>query len=234
MITQAALKSSLTSMGYNVIGMTNNAKTGLIEILKLKPDIAILDINLDGNESGIWLAEQLIDLKIEIPCIYLTAYSDKETIKEASKTAPYGFIIKPFNEKDLFAAIEIAIENFKNKELQIQLLNKKSNKKHIKKSIFIKDEHLYIKLLFKNIFFIKSDGHYLEIHSKHKKYVIRSKMHSFHELLPQKTFMQVHRSHVVNIEKITSFSHKFLMVGESRISISDTYKLDLLNKLNKL
>jgi DNA-binding NarL/FixJ family response regulator len=69
-----------------------------------------LDINLESNTDGIELAE-FINSNYNIPFIYLTSYSDKDTLDRAKKTNPYGYIVKPFNDKTLFTTIEIALSN---------------------------------------------------------------------------------------------------------------------------
>jgi DNA-binding NarL/FixJ family response regulator len=75
------------------------------------PDIAILDINLEGEKDGIQIAEY-INSECPIPFIYLTSYSDKTTMDRAKETSPSGFIVKPFNKNTLLATLEIAVSNF--------------------------------------------------------------------------------------------------------------------------
>jgi DNA-binding NarL/FixJ family response regulator len=74
------------------------------------PDAVLLDINLDSPEDGIHIAE-LINRQYELPFLFLTSYSDKDTLERAKSVEPWGYIVKPFNEKALLASIEIAISN---------------------------------------------------------------------------------------------------------------------------
>jgi len=103
-ITQRVLKQTLEDLNYDVCGAATNAETALQDIALLKPDIAILDIRVKGKRTGVWLGNQL-----EIPFIYLTAFSDLETIKEAINTKPISYLRKPFNNKDLYIAVELAL-----------------------------------------------------------------------------------------------------------------------------
>ncbi|MGB3465558.1 MAG: response regulator, partial [Cyclobacteriaceae bacterium] len=91
---------TLDEKGYDVLGTADNAKEGLSLIKSEKPDIVLLDIQLKGEETGIWLAEQLRQ-DCNIPYIFLTSFRDKETIDNAIKTMPYGYLIKPVDEDDL-------------------------------------------------------------------------------------------------------------------------------------
>jgi DNA-binding NarL/FixJ family response regulator len=74
------------------------------------PDVVLLDINLQGSQEGIEIA-RFINNNLSIPVVFLTSYSDQHTIKEAKLTQPAGYIVKPFTEGGLCAAIEIAVYN---------------------------------------------------------------------------------------------------------------------------
>jgi DNA-binding response OmpR family regulator len=73
-----------------------------------KPDLVLMDIHLKGKMDGIEAAQQIRNL-VQIPVIYVTAYSDPEVLKRAKVTVPYGYIVKPFQTKELQAMIEIAL-----------------------------------------------------------------------------------------------------------------------------
>ena len=102
------IASCLNSLGYEAIGPVSSASKA-IDLLKLAaPDIALLDISIQGEASGIDLAKQ-INLEFKIPFVYLTSYADKVTVEAARETFPYGYIVKPFKESDLAPAIEVAL-----------------------------------------------------------------------------------------------------------------------------
>lgn len=81
------------------------------QLLQNTPDAVLLDINLDSDEDGIAIAEY-INKNFALPFLFLTSYSDKETLDRAKAVEPWGYIVKPFNEKSLLASLEIAISNF--------------------------------------------------------------------------------------------------------------------------
>jgi DNA-binding NarL/FixJ family response regulator len=100
----------LNNNDYEVSAIAYDPDEALFQLKRQPPDFAILDINLESDQDGIDLAEY-INHNNFIPFVYLTSYSDKETIERAKKTNPAGFIVKPFNEKTLYATIEIALAN---------------------------------------------------------------------------------------------------------------------------
>lgn len=100
----------LNNNDYEVAGIAHDADEALHLLKQQQPDIAILDINLEDDQTGIDIAG-FINRNHFIPFIYLTSYSDRETIEKAKQTCPAGFIVKPFNENTLYATIEIAMAN---------------------------------------------------------------------------------------------------------------------------
>ncbi|HNR16692.1 MAG TPA: response regulator transcription factor [Chitinophagaceae bacterium] len=100
----------LNNNDFEVSAIAYDADDALIQLKRNPPDFAILDINLEGEKDGIHLGEY-INQHYNIPFVFLTSYSDKETLERAKQTNPYGYIVKPFNDKTLFATIEIALSN---------------------------------------------------------------------------------------------------------------------------
>jgi DNA-binding NarL/FixJ family response regulator len=100
----------LNNNDFEVSAIAYDPDEAFFQLKKQPPDFAILDINLESEKDGIEIAEYINHHNF-IPFVYLTSYSDKDTIDRAKKTNPAGFIVKPFNEKTLYATIEIALAN---------------------------------------------------------------------------------------------------------------------------
>lgn len=100
--------SRLEKMGYEVPGPVSTGKDAIKLALEVKPDIILMDIVIKGPIDGIEAAKRINNL-FDIPIIFVTAYSDDEIIQKAKKTVPYGYIIKPFKDRDLYGMIEVAI-----------------------------------------------------------------------------------------------------------------------------
>jgi PAS domain S-box-containing protein len=102
------LHARLLTLGYNVTDMVSTGKE-VLAVLKTKtPDLILQDIMLKGNLDGIEIASK-IKLEYDIPVIFLTAYADEKTLERAKLAEPYGYILKPFEERELRSAIEVAL-----------------------------------------------------------------------------------------------------------------------------
>ena len=106
------LKNIISNLGYEVVGVVRTGEDAFSKAFQEKPDLILMDIMLSGKLNGIDTAEQ-IKKSMDVPIIYLTAYGDNETLQNAKLTKPFGYIIKPFEERTIHSAIEIALYNFK-------------------------------------------------------------------------------------------------------------------------
>ena len=106
------IKTSLNRLGYNVLAIVSSGKDAISKALELKPDLVLMDILLKGDLDGIEAASK-IRSKSNIPIIYLTAHTDEITLKRAKLSEPFGYIVKPFETKDLRIAIDLALYKWK-------------------------------------------------------------------------------------------------------------------------
>jgi PAS domain S-box-containing protein len=102
------LKVRLSSLGYTVAGTVPSAEQALQTAQEQLPDIVLMDIHLEGELDGIEAARALHE-SLHIPVIFLTAYSEDSTLTRAEKTLPYGFLVKPVDERALHASIQMAL-----------------------------------------------------------------------------------------------------------------------------
>ena len=106
------IRKSLQNMGYSVPSIASSGVKAIKDIEDKCPDLVLMDIVLKGEMDGIETAMQ-IRSRFKIPVVYLTAYTDEKTLERAKITEPFGYVIKPFNEKDLHINIEIALYKHK-------------------------------------------------------------------------------------------------------------------------
>ena len=104
------LQEMLAIFGYADTEITNSANQAIKAIKTNRPDLALLDVKIKGDQDGIELGN-IIQEQYKVPFVYITSYSDKETINRAKHTLPHGFIVKPFTKDDVYAAIEVALFN---------------------------------------------------------------------------------------------------------------------------
>lgn len=102
------LSQRLTHLGYRVPAISMTGEDALRQADAIQPDLVLMDINLRGSMDGVETANRL-RAKHSLPVIYLTAYSDQSTLERAKQTEPYGYLLKPFVEPELQAAIEVAL-----------------------------------------------------------------------------------------------------------------------------
>ena len=102
------LREQLLGLGYQVCGIASNADKAIALARQHRPDLVLMDIVIKGDRDGVETAE-VIGRSLHIPVVFLTAYSDANTVERAAKTAPYGYLTKPFQTKELRAAIEVAL-----------------------------------------------------------------------------------------------------------------------------
>ena len=115
------IENKLTGLGFNVVATTSTGEDAIEKAKSLNPDLVLMDIKLKGEIDGIEAARVIREEK-HLPIIYLTSYPDDETFRRAIETEPFGYLIKPFDAKELQRTIEIAL--YKN-ELNIKLLETK-------------------------------------------------------------------------------------------------------------
>ena len=102
------IKRSLEALGYKVCSIVSTGEEAVKQAGRYKPDLVLMDIVLKGKMNGIKAANQITSL-YHIPVVYLTAHADENTLQRAKITQPYGYIIKPFTDRELYSNIEIAL-----------------------------------------------------------------------------------------------------------------------------
>jgi len=105
------LQDTLISLGYQVAGIATTGERAIAMADAATPDLILMDINLSGKLSGIEAAEQILS-RHEVPIIFVTAYADPDLVNRAKKCSPYGYIIKPYDERAIRTEIEIALYKF--------------------------------------------------------------------------------------------------------------------------
>lgn len=138
------LKLTLEGLGYEVTGIAGTAEECFNFFEEEKPSLVLMDIMLSGNIDGISAAE-VIHKRFDVPIIYLTAHSDDKSLSRANLTGPYGYIVKPIDERDLYTSIEIALHRFNiDKELKTSEIKYRTLFEQSLDPIFIADESVLI------------------------------------------------------------------------------------------
>lgn len=102
------IADSLKALGYSITGIVFSGEEAIQLAGDLQPDLVLMDIRLQGEMDGITAAAE-IRSRFQIPIVYLTAYADDHTLQRVNSTKPFGYVVKPFEEKNLHSAIQIAL-----------------------------------------------------------------------------------------------------------------------------
>jgi two-component system response regulator LytT len=214
-IIRLMLEECMIENGFDVCGSSPEAENALIEIGKLKPDLVLLDIKLVGKKNGVWLGNKL-NQEQHIPFIYITANQDERMSIEILETNPVGFIVKPINTIQLILTVKIALN-----------LNTLSQRKQV----IIQDGLKAINLTIEDIFYIQSEGNYLNIYLETTHFLIRSTLDAFLSKLNQESFVRIHQRYAINIHKEFKLSGENIYIKDSILKISEKYKSEIKLKL---
>lgn len=241
-ITAMDIEMRLTRLGFIVSGQVHKAVDVIGAIKRVKPHLILLDINLQGKEEGIELSEE-IAMTFDIPVVFLTAYSDNSTFKKANATHPYGYITKPFKDKDLKHAIEIALKQHqslsfaKNNATHYKgLLDHVSidSDDHNNGLLFIKSGSNYSKVKLEAIQWIEAYDAYSKIHTKGKTILVNALLKDLYQKLPSDKFIRVHRSFIVGIAHIEKIEKDIIVLSDVEIPISKSHKAELMHRLDTI
>lgn len=221
------LQELLEELGYEVPVIATSYNEAIAELKNTTYDLAMLDIQIEGEKSGIDIA-RYINIENNIPVIFLTSNTDKKTINEAVATKPSAYLVKPFNVHDLYSSIELAISNFE-KDPEVVMESQK-----ISDAIFIKNKHLFHKIKFEEIVYIQSQHVYIEIYTKNgSKHLLRNSLGEFINKLP-KNFFRTHRSFAINLNFLDAINSLVVIVNNQTVPISKTHREALMLLVNSM
>lgn len=223
------IEESLESLGYTVQGIADTGLKAIESVETELPDLVLMDINLKGEMTGIEAARTIIQ-KHDVPIIYLTANADIDTVNKAKVALPYGYIIKPFTDKDLQTNIEIAIFKFSN-DVKLKMESEQFNtffdlKDHEKSQIIIHGLQGLEKINIKDVYFIENGGEKSIIHLAEDEVVTNKTFKELIGLFPEKYFVQVSKYFVINALKVFAVKYPEVIIADkmSVISVDKEYR----------
>lgn len=226
----ASLSEMLEILDHQVMGTADSYENALKELENKDIQIVLLDIQLRGSKSGIDVAEKLKE-QYKLPFIFTTAFADKETIEKAAVHSPYGYIVKPYSMKEINAGIEVAMHNHANLQ---QNNNQESSGVFNRSSLFVKSNSRIIRIDIDDILYVEAKGDYAIFKTEQKGYIVHTTFKNVEERLDPDKFVKVHRSYIVNIDKVVDIEENNLLIKEQVIPVSRGQKPHLLKKLNMI
>lgn len=239
-IVAIGLEEFLLEENYCIAGVADNGPEA-IEIIKQKQvDLVLLDIHLKGEWDGIETARQMSSI-VDIPFIYLTAFSDREITDRARQTMPAAYLTKPYQPANLRVAIELALQQFALRKAPVAKKETEGTKAAPAESIlsfndaiFIKQQYKFIKVGLSQICYLEANNNHTHIYTADKKYTLRNTLQQVLDRLSHPQFVRVHRSYAVNINQVTSFNETQVVAGEVDVPLSKHYKDDFLKHFGTL
>lgn len=216
------LKMFAEELNYDVLNIVDNAKSALEILENENPDVLLIDIKIKGDMNGIDFAQQVQKL-YKLPIIFITSYSSDNFFNEAKKTKPSAYLNKPYTEKDLQHAIELAV-----------LTEKKTTKiAEDETSFFVKIGNHLKRIYSSDVVFIEVVDKYCTINTADHQYHVKMSLTDLRKKLPVDQFIKVHRSFLVNLKKIHKIDtvNNKIISGKHQIPISRNHKNELLQKI---
>lgn len=221
---------SLNDLGFEVVGNFDAGEDALKKIPELKPDIILLDIGLSGEMTGIDTARE-IKRQNQLPFIFLTALADSSTIEQAKLTEPYAYLVKPVKAETLYSTIEITLHNAAQRKDPTPPLKEGLT---IDDGIFVKTRNRLEKIMLRDILWVEASDIYALVCTATGKYLLNTSLKAVEEKFPATHFLRVHRSYIVNLDKIEAIEEDDLVITEQRIPVGKTYKDKLMSRLSFL
>lgn len=234
MIIAANISMQLTEMGYQVSGIIPRGEDAISHFKTNLPDIVLIDIQLKGKLDGIETVQKLQELNKDIAIIYLTANADEANFNRAKLTHPYAFISKPFKKIDLQRSIELAIHQFRSNPDNNSNDTKNSGTSVLKDCLFVRHREKMVKVAIKDIRYIEAERNYCRIFSLEKEYLIVTTLKDMDKKLPEKHFLRIHRSYIINLSRIDEIGGTHVVIFRKAIPMSKGMRTELLKRLQTI
>ncbi len=237
------IQAILEDIGYEIVDNVIDFEQATEALKNNEVDLVLIDIILASEKTGIDLGHH-IRSNYDIPFIFVTSNSDKATVEIAKEVKPNGYLVKPFEQQDLYTSIETALSSYTYGESQEDKKAKEtstnvsdSDRQNVtnavlKDSIFVKKNNLYYRIKFDDIQFIKADNVYLEVNTADKTFLVRSALKDYLDKLPSNNFYRAHKSYIVNLSHIQAVNSKDIMIKDELIPISKDFREFILSSLN--
>lgn len=228
------MQSMLEEIGYNIVANVIDYESAIEALENNDVDLALLDVILATEKTGIDVGKYIRENK-NIPFIFVTSNSDKATVENAKSVKPNGYLVKPFEQQDLFTSIEIALSNFNEQAAaDANTPEKEVNGSNsvLRNSIFVKKNQHYHRIPFDDIKYVKADNVYLEVHTSDKSFLVRSAMKDYIEKLPSHQFYRAHKSYIVNLDHIEAINTRDIVINGETIPISKDFRDFVLSNMN--
>lgn len=207
----------------NVVAHCSHALEAFTVIQKFKIDLIFLDINMPET-SGISFAKSINqDIKI----IFTTAYRDYAV--EGFELRAVDYLLKPISFERLKRAVNNFFESYRN-----EFNSKVSKLEDTQRFLFLRSDRQMVKINYDNIIYIESLSDYIKVHTNERSIMSRENISKLNKILPDNEFLRIHRSYIVSIKQIESYTSDSITISGKNLSISRSYKNKVLTILGSI
>ena len=227
-----SLRLLLTDLGYEVVAVCNTYEAGLEALDTYQYDLAISDINLGygiNEKSGLILMSYAREIK-NCPLIFLTAFSDPGTVREAAICKPSAYLVKPVNEINLHIAIQLAIENFKS----AQPVQKSADVKALPEYFFVKQGTKFVRISWRAVHSLEALKNYVRVCTDEYRFgvLIRGSLqHVTGNIVPpecMRLFIRVSRSGFISRDSIKEIGDGFVITDFGEVETTVDVAAELI------
>lgn len=213
------ISMKLERNGYQITDVAISYEEAIMAFQKTRPDVVLLDIQLSGPRSGVDVAWYLRRQNEPPPFIFLTSQMDAHHLNEAKQTFPAAYLAKPIQINTLLASLQLAVFNTKSFSEKV-------------KTIEVRSSGVNHVLPINHIHYFQSEHVYLRFHlTDDRQMVVRSTLQEMLELIDSSRFVQVHRSYVVNLNRVTGHDTTSIYFGQEQVPVSRSRRKAVFKKL---
>jgi DNA-binding LytR/AlgR family response regulator len=226
-LIRALLDVIISDLGHTIVASVDNAVDALVAYSVHQPHVVICDIEIKGSVDGIELSKKLLQIR-KCQLLFLTGNSNSETFNRAKKSAPLAFISKPIIRVDLERSIDLAVEHSN------ETIGFVTESMPVEGCLYTRIGNKLKKIAIADIEYIEVDGKYSSISVAQRLVNCKISLKELQAKLPQKDFLQVNRSSVINLNCIEDIdmARQMIKMPSAEISIGRNFKESLLNRLN--
>lgn len=207
------IRSTLINYGIKEVELAHSFDQAISAIDRFNPSFVLLDIRMEREMDGFNIANLLND-KYKIPFMFVTSHSDEQLVKKIIGTKPWAYVTKPINKPSFFA--------------QIQLVISQLDARQEEGVVMVRDGGTVFTVRIDEILYVVADGNYLNIYTNDDRVNTRMSMAELREKLTDR-FVKIHRSYIVNIDKISAYSTTEIQIDDKRLPISRGMKDNFLS-----
>jgi DNA-binding LytR/AlgR family response regulator len=211
MLVAEQIERQIVKFGYVSAGIATSYEEAIDVLENNKPDLLLLDTRFNGTKTGVEIAN-IVNERFGIPFIFLSSHLDPASLQRAKLTRPSGYLTKPYLEKSLFATIEIS------------LFNSRTENPPEQKLISFSEGKRTVNVAPDEIFYLEADHVYVKVVTTAKVHLVRKALNEILGELPVDGFLRVHRSFIVNLNRIEETGAAYVKVNGQKIPVGRTYR----------